>query len=39
MTTANIALPTNITILPGIHWDTYQNLVRDLQSQPGMLAK
>ncbi|MCL1466859.1 Uma2 family endonuclease [Argonema galeatum] len=29
-------LPTNITILPGIHWDTYQNLVRDLESQPGM---
>jgi len=36
MTTANIALPTNITILRGIHWDTYQNLVRDLESQPGM---
>ncbi|MEH1832955.1 MAG: Uma2 family endonuclease [Nostoc sp.] len=35
MTTA-IASPTNITILQGIHWDTYQNLVRDLESQPGM---
>ncbi|MBG1265181.1 Uma2 family endonuclease [Nostoc sp. WHI] len=29
------SLPTNITILQGIHWDTYQNLVRDLESQPG----
>ncbi|MBR8828099.1 MAG: Uma2 family endonuclease [Gomphosphaeria aponina SAG 52.96 = DSM 107014] len=29
-------LPTNITILRGIHWNTYQNLVRDLESQPGM---
>ncbi len=29
------SLPTNITILRGIHWDTYQNLVRDLESQPG----
>ncbi len=27
--------PINITILQGIHWDTYQNLVRDLESQPG----
>ncbi len=35
MTTA-IASPTNITILQGIQWDTYQNLVRDLESQPGM---
>ncbi len=35
MTTA-IASPKNITILQGIHWDTYQNLVRDLESQPGM---
>ncbi|MGB3558271.1 MAG: Uma2 family endonuclease [Geitlerinemataceae cyanobacterium] len=34
MTTA-IASPTNITILQGIHWNTYQNLVRDLESQPG----
>ncbi|MBH8552009.1 Uma2 family endonuclease [Nostocaceae cyanobacterium CENA357] len=31
-----IASPTNITILQGIHWDTYRNLVRDLESQPGM---
>jgi len=29
-------LPVNITILSGIQWDTYQNLVRDLESQPGM---
>lgn len=29
-------LSTHITILPGIHWDTYQNLVRDLESQPGL---
>ncbi len=29
------SLSTNITILQGIHWDTYQNLVRDLESQPG----
>jgi Uma2 family endonuclease len=28
--------PINITILSGIQWDTYQNLVRDLESQPGM---
>ncbi|MEH2295619.1 Uma2 family endonuclease [Nostoc sp.] len=35
MTTA-IASPPNITILPAIQWDTYQNLVRDLESQPGM---
>jgi Uma2 family endonuclease len=35
-TTLAKALSTNITILPGIHWDTYQNLVRDLESQPGM---
>lgn len=28
-------LPTNVTILQGIHWDTYQNLVKDLESQPG----
>jgi len=28
-------LPTNVTVLQGIHWDTYQNLVRDLESQPG----
>ncbi|MGB7056597.1 MAG: Uma2 family endonuclease, partial [Geitlerinemataceae cyanobacterium] len=34
MTTA-IASPPNITILQGIHWNTYQNLVRDLESQPG----
>ncbi|MBU7584051.1 MAG: Uma2 family endonuclease [Nostoc sp. TH1S01] len=27
--------PQNITILHGIQWDTYQNLVRDLESQPG----
>lgn len=27
--------PTNITILQGIQWDTYQKLVRDLESQPG----
>ena len=35
-TTLAKALSTNMTILPGIHWDTYQNLVRDLESQPGM---
>ncbi|HBL12605.1 MAG TPA: hypothetical protein DD379_14600 [Cyanobacteria bacterium UBA11162] len=35
-TTLAKALSTNITLLPGIHWDTYQNLVRDLESQPGM---
>jgi Uma2 family endonuclease len=35
MTTA-IAFPANTTILQGIHWNTYQNLVRDLESQPGM---
>ena len=34
--TLSKTLPTNITILPGIHWETYQNLVRDLESQPGM---
>jgi Uma2 family endonuclease len=34
MTTA-IALPANIAILQNIHWNTYQNLVRDLESQPG----
>lgn len=35
MTTA-IALPRNLTILKGVRWNTYQNLVRDLESQPGM---
>jgi Uma2 family endonuclease len=34
MTTA-IALPKSSTILQGIHWDTYQNLIKDLESQPG----
>jgi Uma2 family endonuclease len=33
--TATIALLSNSTILQGIHWDTYQNLVKDLESQPG----
>jgi Uma2 family endonuclease len=33
--TVTIALPPNSTILQGIHWDTYQNLVKDLESQPG----
>jgi Uma2 family endonuclease len=27
--------PQNITILHCIQWDTYQKLVRDLESQPG----
>jgi len=27
------SLSNNVTILRGIHWDTYQNLVRDLESQ------
>ena len=30
------SLSTNVTILRGIHWDTYQNLVRDLESQAAM---
>jgi Uma2 family endonuclease len=30
-----IALPKSSTILQGIHWDTYQNLIKDLESQPG----
>jgi Uma2 family endonuclease len=34
-TTLAKTLPTNITILHGIQWDTYQKLVRDLESQPG----
>lgn len=34
MTTA-IALPKSSTILQGIQWDTYQNLIKDLESQPG----
>jgi Uma2 family endonuclease len=34
--TTLLALPSNLTILKGIHWNTYQNLVRDLESQPGM---
>lgn len=34
MTTA-IALPKSPTVLQGIHWDTYQNLIRDLELQPG----
>jgi Uma2 family endonuclease len=28
--------PINTTILSGIQWGTYQNLVQDLASQPGM---
>jgi hypothetical protein len=28
--------PINTTILSGIQWSTYQNLVQDLASQPGM---
>jgi Uma2 family endonuclease len=33
--TTSIALPKSSTILQGIHWDTYQNLIEDLESQPG----
>jgi Uma2 family endonuclease len=32
---ATIALPKSSTILQGIQWDTYQNLIKDLESQPG----
>ncbi len=30
-----IALPKSPTVLQGIHWDTYQRLIKDLESQPG----
>lgn len=32
---AAIALPRNLPILKDVRWNTYQNLVRDLESQPG----
>jgi len=34
MMTAMISLPKDSMILRGIHWDTYQSLVRDLESEP-----
>jgi Uma2 family endonuclease len=32
--TATLTPPLNGIVLKGIHWDTFQALVRDLESQP-----
>jgi Uma2 family endonuclease len=32
--TAVLEIPSNRVVLQGVHWDTYQALVRDLEAQP-----